>query len=151
MRRTDREIKDRAEMEGVIAKAEVCRVGLCDNGIPYIVPVNFGYRDGRVYFHCARVGSKLDIIARNNNVCVEFDADLEMRVDDVACEWSFKYKSVIGFGKAYIVDDREEKKRALDIIMGQYTGKEFTYRDNRVDGIYIVRIEIERMTGKQSV
>jgi hypothetical protein len=150
MRRTDREITDRAELEEIIARAEVCRVGLCDNGIPYIVPVNFGYRDSCVYFHCAREGSKLDIIGRNNNVCVEFDTDLEMRVDDVACEWSFKYRSVIAFGKAYIVDDSEEKKRALDIIMAQYTNKAFTYRDNRVDGIYIVRIEIDKMTGKQS-
>jgi uncharacterized protein len=150
MRRTDREIEDRAEMEKIISAAQVCLVALCDGAMPYIVPVNFGYRDGCVYFHCAREGYKLDIIARNNNVCVEFDTDLDMRVDDAACEWSFKYKSVIGFGKAYVVDDREEKKRALDIIMAHYSDKTFTYRDNRVDGIYIVRIEIERMTGKQS-
>lgn len=151
MRRTEKEIKDRAEMEAIIAKAEICRVGMCDNGIPYIVPVNFGYRDGNIYFHCAREGSKLDIIARNNNVCVEFETDLEMRVDDVACEWGFKYRSVIGFGKAYIIDDREAKNRALDIIMGQYTDKTFTYKDNRVDGIYIVRIDVESMTGKKAV
>ena len=151
MRRTEKEIEDRAEMENVIAKADICRVGLSDNGIPYVVPVNFGYRDNCIYFHCAREGAKLDIISLNNNVCVEFDIDHEMRVDDVACEWGSKYRSVIGFGKAFIVDDREEKKRALDIIMGHYSDKSFTYRDDRVDGIYIVKIEIERMTGKKAV
>ena len=151
MRRADKEIKDRAEIEDIIAKADICRVGLSDNSIPYIVPVNFGFRDNCVYFHCAREGAKLDIIGRNNNVCVEFDIDHEMRVDDVACEWGFKYRSVIGFGKAYILDDREEKRRALDIIMGHYSDMSFTYRDNRVDEIYIVKIEIDRMTGKKAV
>jgi nitroimidazol reductase NimA-like FMN-containing flavoprotein (pyridoxamine 5'-phosphate oxidase superfamily) len=150
MRRTDREITDRAEMEAVIKRAQICHVGLCDGDEPYIVPVNFGYRDNIVYFHCAREGRKLDIIRKNPNVCVQFDADREMVVDDVACEWSFKYESVIAFGKAAIIDDREEKKRALDIIMAQYSAKEFVYKDNRVDGIYIVKIEIERMTGKRS-
>jgi hypothetical protein len=151
MRRTDNEIKDRSETEEIIARADVCHIGLSDNGVPYVVPVNFGYRDGCIYFHCAREGAKLDIINRNNNVCAEFDIDHEMRVDDTACEWGFKYRSVIAFGKAYIIDDREEKKQALDIIMGHYSDKAFTYLDNRVDGIYIVKIVIDSMTGKKAV
>jgi nitroimidazol reductase NimA-like FMN-containing flavoprotein (pyridoxamine 5'-phosphate oxidase superfamily) len=150
VRRIDKEITDRAAIEAIIAKAEICHLGLCDNGIPYIVPVNFGYKDNCLYFHCAREGTKLDIIRRNSNVCVEFDTELEMRIDDVACEWGFKYKSVIAFGKADIIDGSDEKRQALDIIMGHYSDKSYSYLDKRIDGIYIVRIAIEKMTGKQA-
>jgi nitroimidazol reductase NimA-like FMN-containing flavoprotein (pyridoxamine 5'-phosphate oxidase superfamily) len=148
MRRADKEIKDRGEMEAIIERAAICHLGLSKDDIPYVVPVNFGYRDGCVYFHCAREGAKLDFIRHNENVCVEFDTDLQMRVDDVACEWSFKYQSVIGFGKAHIIDDLDLEKRALDIIMEHYSDKTYAYVDSRVDGIMIVKIEIERMTGK---
>ncbi len=150
MRRKEKEIKDRSEIEKIIARADTAKIGLCDNDQPYIVPVNFGFENNSLYFHCAPEGRKIDIIRKNNNVCFEIDIDHEMTVSDTACEWNFKYKSVIGFGKAVIIDDLDGKKKALDIIMGHYSDKAFSYRDDRVDGILIVRIEIESMTGKQA-
>ena len=73
MRRNDREIKDRKEIDGIIRRCRVCRLAMCDDGQPYIVPLNFGY-DGRfLYFHAAPEGRKIDIIKRNNRVGFEFD------------------------------------------------------------------------------
>ncbi len=78
MRREDKEINDIATIEGIIRKARVCRLALSENGQPYIVPLCFGYKDNNLYFHSAGEGKKLDIIKKNNNVCFEFDIDLEL-------------------------------------------------------------------------
>ena len=151
MRRKEKEIENKGAIEDIIARADVCRVGFVDGDQPYIVPVNFGYRDGVLFFHCAREGRKLDIIRKNNRVCLEIDIDHEMAINDVACEWGFKYKSVMGTGRAFIVDDYNEKCRALNIIMAHYTDKNFTYREDRVSEIYIVRIETDGLSGKQAI
>jgi uncharacterized protein len=151
VRRKDKEITDRAEIEAIINKAEICHIALCDGDKPYVIAVNFGFEDKCLYFHCAREGRKLDIIKSNNNVCFMIDTDREMIISDTACDWGFKYKSIIGFGKAFIVDDLDEKKRGLDIIMTQYTDKAFEYKNDRVAGILIVKIEIEYMSGKKVI
>ena len=59
MRRKDREITDRAEIEAILNEAMVCRIGLADDGEPYVVPVSFGYEDGSVYIHSAPEGKKI--------------------------------------------------------------------------------------------
>ncbi len=151
MRRQDRQITDPNEIEAILRKAEVCHIALCDGGLPYLVAVNFGFKDKSIYFHCAHEGRKLDIIRVNNNVCFMVDIDREMKVADIACEWSFKYRSVIGTGRAFIVTDPEEKRRGLDIIMAQYSDKKFEYKDNRVAGTKVVRIDIESLSAKGTV
>ena len=60
MRRKDKEIKDQQEIESILGKADVCRLAFSDNDIPYIVPVNYGYRDHCLYFHSAKEGKKID-------------------------------------------------------------------------------------------
>ncbi len=59
MRRKDKEIKDEKEIESVISKCDVCRIALCENNSPYVVPVCFGYRDNCLYFHSASYGKKI--------------------------------------------------------------------------------------------
>jgi nitroimidazol reductase NimA-like FMN-containing flavoprotein (pyridoxamine 5'-phosphate oxidase superfamily) len=56
LRRTDKEITDKSEIESIIRKSLVCRLGLTDNARPYIVPLCFGYTDNRLYFHSATEG-----------------------------------------------------------------------------------------------
>ena len=67
IRRKDKEITDSREIEAVIEKATVCRLGLVDRGEPYIVPVNFGYERNAIYFHSALEGRKVELIKRNNS------------------------------------------------------------------------------------
>jgi nitroimidazol reductase NimA-like FMN-containing flavoprotein (pyridoxamine 5'-phosphate oxidase superfamily) len=151
MIRKDREIRDIAQIEDIIRHAMVCRLALSDDGCPYIVPLCFGYENRTLYFHCAGKGRKTDIIAKNNQVCVEFDIDSEIKTGENACKCSMRYRSVIGFGKAYLIDDADEKRHALDMIMAHYLGKSpFEYSESALKNTLIIRIDIEEMTGKQN-
>ena len=151
MRRKDREIEDKELMESIIRRAPVCRIGLSEYDVPYIVPLTFGYKDNFLYFHSAKEGKKIDLIRKNNNVCFEIDIAHEVVEGKNPCDWSMKYCSVIGFGKAFLVEDHEEKKRALDIIMEHYAGKApFEYPEKTVNNIAIIKVKIESMTGKKS-
>jgi hypothetical protein len=123
MRKKDKEITDTELIEAVIQRCVVCRIGLSDNGIPYVVPVCFGYRDRTVFIHCAAEGRKIDIIRRNDEVCVEFDGDYELIRHDTACGWGMRYRSVIARGKASLIETPEEKRWALDAIMAHYADK----------------------------
>lgn len=151
MRKKDREIKDKKLMESILERATVCRVGLSENNVPYIVPVNFGYRDNCLYFHSAKEGKKIDMIRGNNNVCFEIDIDSEVVKGEKACGWTMKYYSIIGFGRAFFVEGFEEKRKALDIVMEHYAGKSsFEYSEGAVNNAAIIKVEIESMTGKKS-
>jgi uncharacterized protein len=150
MRRREREIKDRAVIDAIIRQCLVCRLGLADGEEPYIVPLCFGYDGEALYFHSASDGRKIDILRKNSRVCFEFDIPEGMREAEQGCRWGIKYRSVIGFGTAEIVDDQEGKKKALEIIMAQYSGKEYIFPEDIVTKTTVVRVVIARVTGKQA-
>jgi nitroimidazol reductase NimA-like FMN-containing flavoprotein (pyridoxamine 5'-phosphate oxidase superfamily) len=151
MRRKEKEISDKTAMESIILRSSVCRLALSEEGRPYIVPLCFGYKDNILYFHSAREGMKLDILRRNNKVCIEVDIDHDIVEADDACGWGMKYQSVIGFGKGSIIDDLEKKRKALDIIMQHYSGSSYEFPDSKLGKTVIIKVEIEHMTGKKSV
>lgn len=152
MIRKEREIKDKAEIESVIQKAQICRLAMTGEEYPYIVPLCFGYEENALYFHSAAMGRKLDLLKKNNKVCFELDADTEIKTGEKACQWGMKYKSVIGYGEAFFVEDTEQKRRALDIIMRHYSASPpFEYPEAALRKTAVVRIDIREMTGKQAV
>lgn len=151
MRRKDKEISDKSEVESIIRKSLVCRLGIADNGTPYIVPLCFGYKDNCLYFHSAREGRKIEILKRNNEVCFEFDENLEVQSGKAACDWGMHYRSVIGHGRASFVDDNAEKRVALDTIMAQYADGTFEYTEKALVKALVIKVEIESMTGKKSI
>ena len=150
MRRKEKEVVDREEIESIIKKADVCRLGLSDNNIPYIVPLNFGYRDNCLYFHTPRVGKKIDMIKTNNRVCFELDIDHEVVKAENPCDWNMKYRCVIGYGRAFLLEDIDEKRLALDIIVEHYSGRVNEYKEKLVDHLAVIKVQIETMTGKKS-
>lgn len=151
MRRKDKEIKDKKEIELIINKANVCRIALSDNNIPYIVPVNFGYKDNSLYIHSATEGKKIEIIKKNNNVCFEIDIVHEILQGKLACHTTMKYYSVIGYGKAYLIDDSEEKIKALNIIIEHYLPEiPHEYSEKFLKKLLIIKVKIDYMTGKKS-
>ena len=149
IRRKDKEITESREIEAVIRKATVCRLGLVDRDESYIVPVNFGYERNTIYFHSALEGRKVELIKRNNKVCFEIDTDVAIEKTDKS-NCSVKYRSVIGRGKACILESNEEKLRGLKAIMRQCTGGEYSFSEERLDSVLVVEIKIENVTGKQS-
>ena len=119
-----------------------------DGGYPYGVPVSYIYHDGKIYFHCAGEGHKLDAIKADSRVSFTV-----VGADEIAPEkFTTMYKSVIAFGRASIIDTDEEKMAALNLIREKYSGnfpKEgAAYIEKFWDKTTVVVIEIEHMTGK---
>jgi nitroimidazol reductase NimA-like FMN-containing flavoprotein (pyridoxamine 5'-phosphate oxidase superfamily) len=150
MRRRDKEITDPSTIEDVISQATVCKLAMCDDNQPYIVPLCFGFKDNTLYFHSAREGKKIDMLKKNPNVCFEFDIFTQVIKSAKACKYGMKYKSVIGYGKASFITDDGLKRQAFDIIMKQYAQGPFAYDDALVSSIVIIKVDIEQMTGKRS-
>ena len=149
MRRQDREITDKTEIERIIRKALVCRVALSDDDSPYVFPVCFGYKDGCIYFHSALEGKKIEILKKNSRVCFEMDIEHELVEGERGCDWGMLYSSVIGYGTASYVEDMEEKKRALNILLEHYTGRKYDFADQSLDQVAVIKIQVKSMTGKK--
>jgi len=151
MRKQNQEIKDKNIIEKILSKSEICRIAMIDDGKPYLLPFNYGYKDNFIYIHSALVGRKIDILKKNNYVCfeIEYKADL-VKYDD-PCKWSTRYRSVIGYGTVEIITDTNEKKAGLDIIMA-HNGKsgENIYQERQLDTLVILKLSIASISGKQS-
>ena len=141
---------DQKEIESIILKAKVCRLGLVDGNRPYVVPMSFGYRENALYFHTGKKGKKMEILQKNNRVCFEMEVDLEIVPADNPCKWNMRYRSVVGFGRAVILEGPEEKRQALDVIVKHYGGSLMAYDEKRVKGLAVIKVAIGSMTGKQS-
>lgn len=152
MRRIEKAIVQPEQIEDVMRRAEVCRLEMVDaDGSPYIVPMNFGYETGVLYLHCAREGRKLDILRHNNRVCFEMDLDHEWMREGEPCQWGMRYRSVIGAGRATLIDDSNAVRHALDAIMSHYgAGAPFVYSEAVLKRTMAIRIDIESISGKQA-
>jgi nitroimidazol reductase NimA-like FMN-containing flavoprotein (pyridoxamine 5'-phosphate oxidase superfamily) len=167
MRRKDREITDRAEIEAVIREATVCRIGLSDGREPYVVPLSFGYEDRSVYIHSAREasknlsgsspvsslaesgGKKITMIRKNPRCCFEVDICDGLVKGDRPCSWGMRYRSVIGYGRAAILTNPGEKMHGLNCIMQHYGSGTYDFSDRDLDSVTVIRIALESMTGKK--
>jgi Predicted flavin-nucleotide-binding protein len=144
-------VTDRKEIEEIIARSKVCYIGLADtDGTPYVLPMNFGYKDNVIYLHSAQEGSSIDILSRNNRICITFSIDhaLAFQHPQVACSYRMKSKSVISWGQVRYEEDFDKKVEALNIIMKQYSDQEFTYSTPAVVNVKVWKVEIEKMTCK---
>jgi len=150
MRRNEKEITDKNELEEILLKSKVCRLAMVDKDKPYMVPMNFGYKDDNLYFHGASEGHKIDLIKKNPEVCFEVDEVLKFKKTQIACDWGLNFKSVIGAGKAVFLDAPSEKINALDIIMSQYSGRAFEYSKKMLEKTAVIKVTVDWMTGKKS-
>ncbi len=150
MRRKQFEITDPASIEEILSKSEVCRIAMIDNGRPYIVPMNYGYRKNAIYFHSSPLGKKIEILKASNRVCFEIELSSQIIRGEKPCDWGAKFRSVIGYGTIEFITDFNMKKEALDIIMSHYgrTGNN-EYSEKEVENVMILKLSIEEITGKQ--
>lgn len=148
MRRKDRLIEDPAIIGDILAQARVCRLGLVDGDRPYVVPLNFGIRDRTVYFHSAKQGRKLELIKANPRVCFEVDQEGELLVGERACKFGYSYRSLIGFGIAEIIEDREEKLQGLNIILDHYAEGPHVFKDKDVDTVAVIKVTLDEISAK---
>jgi nitroimidazol reductase NimA-like FMN-containing flavoprotein (pyridoxamine 5'-phosphate oxidase superfamily) len=153
MRRNEREVSDIGLIEEIIRKADVCRIALANENIPYIVTMNFGYSPGPepgLYFHCANTGRKLEMIRKNSFACFEMDTDHELYKGRNGCDWGMKYSSIVGNGNISIITDIEAKKAGLNSIMKHYGGEmEYIYDEKVLGKTTVLRLDIKEMSGKK--
>ncbi len=153
MTRREREVTDISEILRILGTAKVLHLGLCDEGQPYVVPMNYGYtyEGGRLnmYLHGAKSGYKYDVIAKNPLVSFALECDVVPFAGSVACKYGTSYSYVMGKGSAVIISDAEEKRRALSIIMKTQTGKDFEFDDKLASVVNIVRIDVSEFTAKK--
>lgn len=154
MRRKDREVTDIQELNEIIAGCKTCHVAMIDKGMPYLVPMNFGYEltDGvlSLYFHCAKEGRKLDILKENNNVCFEMCIEGEpIYAKETPCSSGYYYQSIIGNGQMKIVSDEQEKCKGLSLLMKQVADAEVTFNETQADTVCVLKIMTKDFTGKK--
>ncbi len=152
MRRKDREVTDFERIRYILDSCKYLHLGLSDCGNPYIVPMNFCYRfeDGKLvfYVHCAQEGRKLDILEENNSCCVQMECETKLIEGAIACKYGYSFYSFIGFGRAFTVDSPEEKITALELLMKSQTGKEFSFTEDMVAPVKVIRIICDNYSAK---
>ena len=153
MRRSDREITDVKLIEAFIAKEQIMRIAFYDNGAIYIVPVNYGYTNDSgqyaFYFHGAKAGRKYELSKESPNIGFEIDGNYELMEADIACDFSAKFQSVVGTGKIFIVEDREEKLKGLNALMKQTSGKtEWQYSEEMVNAAAVYKVDVNEISCK---
>ena len=142
-------ITNPADMQDIISNSTLCYLAMSDRDIPYVVPMNFGYRDKVFYFHGGDFGKKLDILHKNPNVSISLvsESSMYIRHEQVACSYSMLYKSIVAQGKVIFETDPQKKREYLNIIMRQYTGREdFQYNEPAITNVTVFYVNVEEMT-----
>ena len=151
MRRNEKKIIARTEIDDIIKNSDVCRIAFANNNTPYVIPVSFGYDGKSIFVHTAKTGRKIEFIEKNNLVCIEFDIDVKTIEDkDVPCKWTSAYKSAIGYGKMIELTEYEEQENAINQVMLHYSGKDWEFNEHMLKSVKLWKIEIDEISGKQS-
>lgn len=139
------------ELEAIIRKCQYCSLAMVDlNGKPYVIPMNFGFKENVVYFHSGPEGKKLDILKSNPEVCIAFSTDhlLRWQNTEVACSYSMKYRSVLVHGKVEFITEKIDKEEALNVIMKQYTDEDYKFSEPALINVAVFKVNIEQLEGR---
>lgn len=153
MRRKDREVTNLEEIKVILDECKTCHVAMVDDGMPYVVPLSYGYeiQDGMLtlYFHSAKEGRKMDILKKNNKVCFEMCQEGEPLHAETPCNCGYYFSSVIGNGEVVFIEDVEEKCRALSKMFLQQSGKEIIFHEQQAQSVCVYKIVSGEFTGKR--
>lgn len=144
-------IDDVEDMEVTINKCDICFVGLVEeDGSPYVIPMNFGYSKGEILLHSGPHGKHLNLLAKDNRVCITFctGGKLVYQHADVACSYSMTSKSVLCKGSVTFVEDLAEKEEMMSKFMKNYTDRPFKFSVPALKNVKVWRVYVDEMTGK---
>lgn len=152
MTRRELEVTEMSDILHILDESKVLHLGLVDDGMPYIVPMNYGYtmEDGKLtlYLHGANKGYKLDVIRKNPVCCFEMECEVEPFEGKKPCQYGMAYYSLMGRGKVEFVEEVEEKRKALELLMKVQTNKEFEIKDEWTTIVSVMKIEVSEYTAK---
>ena len=153
MTRRELEVTDFTEITRILDESKVVHIAMVDEGEPYMVTMNYGYtiEDGKLvlYVHGATKGRKLEVMQANPNVFVEMECDMEAFDGNLPCQYGMAYASIMGKGKAIVLNSSKDKEEALSILMKTQTGKDFTFNEKLVSIVSVIKIEVEEYTAKK--
>lgn len=149
MRRVDREITDRREIDEILHGERIMHLGMCDAGSPLVLPLYYVYDGAAISFHSARAGSKIRILQADPRVCFAVMSYQGVIPSDEPCDFEARHRTVVGFGRAEFIEDAAEKERSLQAIIARFTDRRFALPPERVRGTHVVRIAIASLTGKK--
>jgi nitroimidazol reductase NimA-like FMN-containing flavoprotein (pyridoxamine 5'-phosphate oxidase superfamily) len=151
MKMTPRRFDESREgMESILREETLGYLGLSMEGIPYVVPLNYGYVEGKILFHCALTGKKLDYLKANPRVCFTVGRQLgRVRRHPQGAACHVDNDSVICYGTARIVEDVEERRQILNTFNRclQPDAADITFED--ASKCYAVEVKVSEMTGRQ--
>lgn len=151
--RRELQITDINEIISILDKSKIVHLGLVDGDEAYVVPMNYGYiMEGEkltIYLHGATKGRKIDLMKANPKVFFEMECDLQPFEGKTACHYGISYASVMGRGLAEIVEDAEEKKKGLSVLMKTQTGQDFAFNDKMAAVVAVIRIDVTEYTAKK--
>ncbi len=152
MTRRELEVTDLKVIGEILEKSKFLHLGLVDDGMPYVVPMNYGhvFEDGKLtlYLHGAAKGYKLDVIRKNPVCCFTMECEVEPFEGKTACAYGTSYYSLMGRGKAVIIDDVNEKMDAMTKLMKTQTGMHFDFNERLVSIVSVIRIDVDTYTAK---
>lgn len=159
MRRKDKEVTDPAVIRDVLARGEVLHLAMISGGEPYVVPLSYATLPGpegaapegiRIVLHGAPEGRKIDALRADPRVCFAVSVDVAVRPADRACDFSLRYLSVIGAGRARFVADPAEKARALAAVSARYGASPESLDPAKVRRTTVIEIAVSAISCKRS-
>jgi nitroimidazol reductase NimA-like FMN-containing flavoprotein (pyridoxamine 5'-phosphate oxidase superfamily) len=137
-------------MEAIIKACRTCWLGVCDAGIPYVVPMNFALDGDSVILHSGKDGRLPETLRRNPTVCINWTLGDTVTWQDklVGCSYRVQSKSVIVEGILQEVTDFDEKERLLHVIMAQYSPHSFTFAVPSVNNVAVYRVPIATISAR---
>jgi uncharacterized protein len=146
-----RAITDHKEFVEIIQRCQWCHLAMIDpGGKPYVIPMNFGFKDDIIYLHGAKHGKKIDSLTQHPEVCINFTTDHVLRYqnEEVACSWSMKYRSVLCYGEAEFITDPEAKIAAFHIVMAHYSTGEFKFNPPSIREVNVWKVKVSKFEGR---
>lgn len=144
-----REVTDPNHIEAIFKLSIVCRVAFNDSPAPYIIPMNYGYHDNKLYLHTANLGHKLDLIKQNNNVGFVIENRLEMVQGNNGT--TMKYQSIVGQGIIEVIQSADEKQKALKYLIEHHGGKFAQHSEKSLASVTMLVINITKLTAKANL
>jgi len=142
----------RNEIEALLAKALVGRLGTCNRDEPYVVPICFLHVENKIYFHSRPEGKKLENMKVNPRVCFQVD-EYNLAPSPRPCDFSMHYRSVIIFGRVRFLKDAKERLKALNAMLDKYDTSHSAEPIDvaMVDRVAVAEITVEEMSGKKNI
>ena len=153
MTRREMEITDQSRILEILDKSKIVHIGLVDGDEPYVIPMNYGYEMDDagnliLYLHGAPKGRKIDVMRVNPKVSFAMECDVTQFGGEMACQHGTAYSSIMGRGEADIIEDVEEKKEKLSLLMKTQVGKEYAFDDRLISIVSVIRIRVLDYTAK---